>query len=365
MSETYFLFVGSLNRPAPYFAAANGTGLTVFRFDAETLEAKRLAEAQDIENPTFFSVSADGSAVYANSEVFGWKEGLVSAFSFDKATHALDYINMQPALGSITAQNLITRDRRHLLVVNYSMGDGGPDQSLVIYPFTDKMGLEPPIASVRQVGAGPNHERQERSHAHSIIEIGDNVFVVADLGCDTLTSYRLTEDSKLLRLYETRCAPGAGPRHMALHPRGHFLFVLNELNSTCASFSVDRESGRLSPINVVQAVPDADLGGNHCADIQISADGRFLYGSNRGHDSIAVFSVSPDTGELAPAGIFPCGGKTPRNLAISPSGRHVFCANQDSDRITIFERDAVTGGLRDTGRCIETGTPMCIKIAEA
>lgn len=359
MSEAYFLFTGSCNRPTPYFASANGDGLGVYRFDADTLEAERVAEYGEIDNPTFFSVRPDGTALYANSEVFGWKEGLVTAFSFDKASGALDYINMQPSLGSIAAQSIIARDGKHLLMVNYGMGEGGPDQSLAVFPFTDKKGFHPAVASRRQTGSGSDPVRQERSHAHSVMEIDNNVFVVADLGCDTLTSYRLT-DGKLVRLSETRCAPGAGPRHSVLHPNGRFLFVLNELNSTCASFSVEGNTGALAPINVVKALPDTT--GNHCSDIQISPDGRFLYGGNRGHDSISLFGISTD-GAVEFLSSTPAGGKTPRNLAISPSGRHLFCANQDSDRINIFERDAITGALRDTLRAIETGTPTCIKIA--
>lgn len=362
MSETYLLFVGSVTRPTPYFASANGPGISVFNFDPDTLESELLATETNIENPTFLSVTGDGRLVYANSEIFGWKEGLVTALSFDREQKSFDYLNMQAALGSITAQNLISSDGRHLMVVNYAMGEGGPDQALVAFPIGEQGNLGTPQTSVRQVGRGPDRERQERSHAHSVIEIDDNKFVLADLGCDTLTTYRL-DSGRLLRVTEAKCDNGSGPRHSALHPNGRFLFVLNELNSTCASFAIDKETGSLSPINTVAAVPDEQRHRNHCADIQISADGRYLYGSNRGHDSIAIFSVSEDNGHVTLLDFIGCGGKTPRNLAISPSGRHVFCANQDSDRISIFERDAVSGRLADTGRIIATGTPMCVKIA--
>ncbi len=365
MSGSYLLFVGSVTRPTPYFASSNGSGLSVFSFDPETLGTRLLAEDRSIENPTFLSVRPDTGSVYVNSEIFGWKEGLVTAFSFDRALGTLGYLNMQPSLGSIAAQNIITRDGKHLLVVNYAMGDGGPDQSLAAFPLLDGDKLGAPLASIRHVGSGPDQTRQERSHAHSVIEIGDDMFVVADLGCDTLTTYRFGGETGFVRLSETRCEAGAGPRHTTLHPSGRFLFALNELNSTCASFAIDRQTGKLSPVNVVPSVPEGQRADNHCADIQISPDGRFLYGSNRGHDSIAVFSVSQESGAVELAGLIGCGGRTPRNLAMSPSGRHVFCANQDSDRISIFERNSETGQLVDTGRFIETGTPMCVKIASA
>ncbi len=361
MSEAYFLFIGSCNRKTPYFASANGAGVSVYRFDEERLEATKVTEYSDIDNPTYLSVSADGKAVYANSEIFGWREGLVTALSFDSNSGALDYLNMQPARGSITAHNVVSRDGKKLMVINYGMGDGGPDQSLVAFPFTDEDGLYPPSASIRQIGRGTDTARQERSHAHSVVEISDNLFVVADLGCDTLTSYRL-EGDQLLRLSQTRCEAGAGPRHTALHPNGRFLYVLNELNSTCSSFAVDARSGALTPISSIKALSETH--GNHCSDIQISPDGRFFYGGNRGHDSISVFKTL-DNGEVELLSSIPCGGKTPRNLALSPSSRHLFCANQDSDRISVFERNAETGLLRDTGAFIETGTPTCIKTSAA
>lgn len=149
---------------------------------------------------------------------------------------------------------------------------------------------------------------------------------------------------------------------MALHPGGRFVFVMNELDSTVVSLALDEASGRLTEIDTKPAVPAAARDGNHCADIQISPDGRFLYGSNRGHDSVAVFSVDQQTGTLALVDHAPSGGATPRNLALTPSGRHLFSANQNADRISILARDAATGRLTDTGRFIDIGTPMCVKI---
>ena len=362
MSE-FLVFVGSLNREAPYFQGARGVGLSVFRFDDETLEATKLAETGEIDNPTFLSVDTDGSFVYANSEVSAWREGVVTAYRFDRRDATLAYINKQPALGSITAHNFITRDGSKLLVANYGMGEGGPDRSVVAFGIRDDGGLTSPLASVAHKGAGPNPDRQERAHAHSVTEtVGGGVAVVADLGIDRLVSYRIGPDGTLDRLAETALPPGAGPRHVALHPDGRYLFVMNELDSTVASLSLDGTSGALALIDVKPAVPAEAREHNYCADIQISPDGRFLYGSNRGHDSVAVFSIDQESGKLASEGFTPCGGATPRNLCLTPTGRHLFSANQNADRISIFSRDAQTGRLVDTGRAIEIGTPMCVKI---
>lgn len=363
MTGKMMLFVGSLNREAPYFQGARGKGLAVYLFDENMLETTLIAETDGVDNPTFLSVSSDGSRIYANSEVYLWREGLVTAFAFDAQAASLSHINMQPAQGSITAHNAITLDGSHLLVANYAMGTGGPDRSIVSFGIRDDGGLTAPLASRAHTGSGPNAERQERSHAHSITPAPNgSMAIVADLGLDALFTYRLGADGSLDEIARFQLAPGTGPRHAAFHPGGRFVCVMNELDSTIVSLSFDPENGTLSIIDAKRAVPMDACDHNHCADIQISRDGRFVYGSNRGHDSIAIFELDQASGMLSLVDFTPCGGATPRNLAISPSGRHLFSANQNADRISIFERDPATGRVTDTGRTIETGTPMCVRI---
>jgi len=188
--------------------------------------------------------------------------------------------------------------------------------------------------------------------------------VVADLGIDRLVSYRIGRDGGLAKLAESALAPGAGPRHLALHPNGRFVFVMNELDSTVVSMALEESTGKLSVLDVKPAAPAEARDSNHCADIQISPDGRFVYGSNRGHDSVVIMAIDQETGALSLLGYIPCGGATPRNLALTPSGGHLFSANQNADRISIFARDAGSGMLADTGRSIEIGTPMCVKIVQ-
>ncbi|CCV07158.1 conserved hypothetical protein [Mesorhizobium metallidurans STM 2683] len=363
MRNACLVFIGSLNREAPYFQGARGVGLSVHGFNEETLETRKLAETNDIDNPTFLSVTPDGARIYANSEVFTWREGTVSAYSFDRATATLSYLNKQPSLGSITAHNAITRDGTKLLVANYGMGEGGPDRAVAVYGFEENGALSAPLASVSHTGTGPNLARQERSHAHSVTEtIGGGTVVVADLGIDRLVSYHIEPDGRLSKLAESALPPGAGPRHLALHPNGRFVFVMNELDSTIVSMALDEDTGKLSIIDAKPAVPAEARDSNHCADIQIAPDGRFVYGSNRGHDSIVIMAVDQQTGALSLVDYVPCGGSTPRNLALTPSGGHLFSANQNADRISIFARGADSGMLTDTGRAIEIGTPMCVKM---
>ncbi|MBZ9738891.1 MULTISPECIES: lactonase family protein [unclassified Mesorhizobium] len=363
MRNASLVFVGSLNREAPYFQGARGVGLGVYSFDEETLETRKLAETNDVDNPTFLSVTPDGSRIYANSEVFAWREGTVSAYSFDRRSGRLAYLNKQPSLGSITAHNTITRDGTKLLVANYGMGEGGPDRAVAVYGFDGDGALSAPLAGVSHKGTGPNAARQERSHAHSVTEtIAGGVAIVADLGIDRLVSYRIEQDGNLTRLAESALPPGAGPRHLALHPNGRFVFVMNELDSTIISMAFDETIGKLSILDAKPAVPAEARNDNHCADIQISPDGRFVYGSNRGHDSVVVMAVDQETAGLSLVDYVPCGGATPRNLALTPSGGHLFSANQNADRISIFARDPGSGMLTDTGRVIEIGTPMCVRI---
>ncbi|MGV2099838.1 lactonase family protein [Rhizobium sp. 21-4511-3d] len=360
----HLLFIGTLNQPTSYFEGANGDGLSVHLFDDETLTAERLASAPQIVNPTFLSPTPDGSLVYANSEIEGWYEGLVTALSFESKAARLDHLNMQPSLGATTAHNAISRDGRHLFVVNYAMGAGGPDQALVAFGRRADGSLAPGRISAAQSGTGPNAARQERSHPHSVTEIAPNLLLVADLGTDRLTVYSL-ENGQLEKISETATRPGAGPRHVALHPSGRFVFVINELDSTVASYRIGAGGKSLEEIAVCPTVPDQAAAANHASDLQISSDGRFLYGANRGHDSIAVFAVDAETGRLSPMGQVPCGGRTPRNLAIAPQGSHLLCANQDGDVVSIFARDPETGALVDSGKTIRIGTPMCLRFARA
>ncbi|MEX2551879.1 MAG: lactonase family protein [Actinomycetota bacterium] len=363
MGRGTWLVVGSLNREAPYFQGARGPGLSVMSFDESKLSAETVAETSSIDNPTFLTVDEPSGCIYANSEVFGWHEGVVSAYRYDAAGQRLDYLNKQPTLGSIAAYNSLSRDRRHLFVANYAMGSGGPDQAVAVFGVDAVGRLSPPVASVAHAGRGPHPERQERNHAHCVLQAPESQLVlVADLGLDRIVGYRLEDGGGLTRIGETPTAPGSGPRHLAFHPQERLVLVSNELDSTVSSFSWD-DSGRLEHRATVAIVPDTFGGESHAADLHFSPDGAFAYASNRGHDSIAVLSVEAPSGALKLVEQAPSGGKTPRNLTLTPSGRHVLAANQNGDNITIFERNEGSGRLRDTGSRILIGTPVCVRVA--
>lgn len=361
MAEFLF-FVGTLNRDVP--AAQRGPGLCAFTFDEASLKVTKLAQAAGAENPSFLSVSADGSRVYANADVESWPEGTVSAYAFDRAAKVFTHINKQPTLGNCPVHNAVTRGGTKLLVANYAGAASAPDQALTVFGIRVDGGLTPPLGSAAQPGAGPDPERQARSHPHSVTEtIAGNVAIVADLGTDRLVSYRIAADGRLALLSEFAMNPGAGPRHLALHPSGGFVFVANELDSTVVALALDGGTGRLNAVDTQPGAPAGDYERNYPGDIHVSADGRFLYMSNRGPDSIAVFSIDGESGRLGLVEHVACGGSWPRNLALTPSGGHLFSANQRAGAITILARDAASGRLTDTGASIRLGTPMCVRFA--
>lgn len=367
MAASTIMVVGSLNRANPYFQGARGVGLSVYAFDETTAQTSLLQEAGGVDNPSFLSVTADGRHIYANSEVFGWAEGLVSAIALTAVPPRLRAINMQPALGSITAHSSFDATGRFLLVANYGMGlaeDEGPGQSVVVFPLRPDGGLAPAISSAAHRGCGPNTERQERAHAHCVRVTPDNRFaVVADLGLDALLAYPFdAETGQLGAPVRTDLTPGSGPRHFLFHPDGRIVLVVGELDSTVTALRYDAMTGVFESLDRISILPEG-AAENHSADIQLHPNGRFGYVSNRGHDSIALVAVDAESGRLTALGHTPCGGFCPRNLAFDPSGRFLAVANQNGDNITIFAVDAETGALCEAAPPLPIGTPMCIKFA--
>jgi 6-phosphogluconolactonase len=236
-----------------------------------------------------------------------------------------------------------------------------------VMPIRTDGGVGTPVTSRAHSGSGPNAQRQDRSHAHCIRTTPDNRHVVvADLGIDKLVTYRFDGNFGELTPGEVSyldLPPGSGPRHFVFHPSARFAYVINELEASITTLSFDQFSGSFQLLDVVPTLPADYREVSECADLQISTDGRFLYGSNRGHNSIAIHAVNQSTGRLMLVGHQSTLGETPRNFAIDPSGRYLVVANQNGDSLIVFRIDDVTGGLADTGERVEIGTPMCVKFA--
>ena len=362
-----FVFVGCLNRAAPYFAGVHGEGIVTLSFDEATGLLAPLAVARGIDNPTYLAVDPTRRMLYATSEVFGWNEGTVTAYAIDAAAGVLHYRNKQPTLGSITSYCSLDRAGRHLLVTNYchETADEYPRRQAALLPLRADGGLEHPASTIAYAGSGPVAERQSAPHAHCILPSPDNRFVlVADLGVDKLFSYALDAQASAFgaSAASSALAPGAGPRHLAFHPDGCFLYLVSELACTVTMFAYDAESGMLDSRQTISTLPTGTRGESHAADLQISPDGRFLYASNRSHDSIAMYAVDAGSGRLDLVACVPSGGRTPRSLAPDPSGRFLLVANQDSDTVTVFAVEAEAATLREAAR-FGIGTPMCVKFA--
>lgn len=372
MSDKALVFVGTLNRATPYFEGANGDGILVFLLDEQNGQLELQGTVKGIDNPTYLSLHPEKDCLYATSEVFGWNEGTVSAYRFDRSAGALTYLNKQPALGSLTAYSTVDRSGRYLLLANYahepwtedSLNVENPGKAAVVYPIADDGSLMPPISSVKHSGTGPDADRQERPHPHSAVPSLDNRFVVVpDLGIDQVVCYRFEEGHLVPpEGHFSVTLPGrSGPRHFVFSKDNKTAYVINELGSTVGHLRFDAAAGTFEIVEIVSTIPAGFTAENRCADLHLSSDERFLYGSNRGHDSIVIYAVDPQTRRLTVLDYAPTEGRTPRNFALSPSEKLVLAANQNGDSITVFRRDASTGLLSRANK-IDIGTPVCIKM---
>jgi 6-phosphogluconolactonase len=360
-------FVGTLNRPVAYFPAANGPGIGVFTYNEDSGAFTPLHQVGGVDNPAYLLLDAAGRTLYAASEVSGWHEGIVTAYRIDRASGALTYINKQATRGSITAHLSLHPSGHWLFVTNYRMGPDGarPPQAVVVFPVEADGGIGAPVASVAHSGHGPN-ARQEGPHPHCAVPSADGRHVVvADLGIDQLRVYRFDVGTGALAP-ATRplvaLPPGAGPRSLAFHPSGRFLFATYELGSAVAALAWDEASGGLDLIEATSTLPEGWTGASTCSDLALSPDGRFLYVANRGHDSIAVFAIDPASGRMHPLQHHPTSGATPRHITLDLTGRFLLVANQDGDAVVALVRDAASGTLSPSGQRAAIGTPMCVRL---
>jgi len=339
------------------YANVDSSGVYVCEFDESTGELSLLDSYGGLQNPTFLAVHAESRKLYAIHELAGAdgaKRGAVAAFDID-AAHRLSLLNIEETTPAPTCHIELDRSRACLMVASYHGGLVGVS----------------PIAPDGRVGpAGDLHRHegssvlpvQDRPRAHSTTVDRRNAFaVVCDLGADRIVAYRLdAAGGKLARVSDVAVAPGAGPRHFAFHPSNAYGYVINELNATITAFAYDETTGGLREIQTLPTLPPNYEGDNACADIHLSPDGRFLYGSNRGHDSIVVFRVEAD-GRLSPLGHTSVSGKHPRNFALSPDGAFLLAANRDTDDVVVFRRDADTGALSEPVHRLSVSKPVCVK----
>jgi 6-phosphogluconolactonase len=355
-SDDQLLYVGT------YTKADRREGIYLVRMNRQSGKLRRVGALDAGENPSFLAIHPNGRILYAVNEVEkynGKASGAVSAFAIARDTGALTRRNVQPSEGGAPCYASVDRSGRVVLVANYTGG------SVALLPIKSDGSLATAASVEHHAGTGPNKERQEAPHAHSIIADPTNRFVLsADLGADRVFVYRLDLDGKSLRHVEGGdgvMRAGAGPRHLAFHTTLPLVFVTNELDSTVATLRFDAENGKLSPLDARSTLPVGWKGTNYPADIHVAPSGRTLYVSNRGHNSIAVFSVAPVTGALALKQVVSTGGDWPRNFSLDPTGRWLLVANQQSDSVVVFARDQESGRLTPTRQRIAIPSPACLR----
>lgn len=352
-----FVYVGAYTTPPQGQAA----GIAVFRLDPASGALTHAQTVADVANPSFLALDPREHYLFAVNEL---EEGAVSAFARDPDTGGLTFLNRQPAHGAAPCHLSVDPAGRFVLVANYGGG------SLAVLPIERDGSLGAATDVVRHAGASVHPRRQAGPHAHMVaMDPAGQRVLAADLGLDQILVYRL--DGATGRLVAdvgappARAHPGAGPRHFAFSPDDRYVYVVNELDSTLTAFAYDAARGALRALQTVPTLPDGFRGENSCAEVAVAPSGRFVYGSNRGHDSIAIFAIDAATGRLTAAGHEATRGRTPRGFGIDPTGAWLLAANQASDTIVSFRLDPATGQLEATGQATETPSPVCVVFSRA
>jgi len=353
--KNYLVFAGT------YTTKTASKGIYAFRYDAHSGRLTPIGVAAETPDPSWVAVHPSGKFLYAVNEA--GKNSMVSAFALDAKSGKLTLLNQLPALGEDPCYLSFDKTGKFVLIANYSSGN------VVVFPIAADGKLGAATANVRDQGMlGPNKERQEGPHAHWIeTSAGNRYAYVSDLGLDKVLIYKfdaasgklMNADPQQQDAFSATLPPGAGPRHVAFSRKGNFMYVLGEIQSSVTVFSNDaREKYRA--IQTVSALPKSFSGRNDAAEIALHPNGKFLYTSNRGHESIALFHVDPGTGKLTAAGDFSIQGKEPRHFAIDPSGNFLLAEDQLSDKVVTFGIDLKTGALTPTGDSVEVPSPVCI-----
>jgi 6-phosphogluconolactonase len=358
-----FVYVGTYTAPntAPGgLVPSTAKGVYVFKMDGRT-GALSLLQIFEVENPSWVAVDANATHLYATSEVTSWKgasnTGGITAFAINAATGNLTAINDQPTGGSIPAHVIVDPSGKFAVVANYI------GANWTVLPIRSGGGLGPVSGTFTATGHGPNPARQEAPHPHETIFDPAGVFAFGpDLGTDRVWSWTLNTTSGTLvpnsNLDHAQVASGSGPRHMSFHPSGKFVYVIDEMVSSITAFSYDATHGTFIWLQTVSTLPPDFTGTSSCAEIIVHPSGKFVYGSNRGHDSIVGFRIDQATGKLSLIGWTSTQGGFPRGFGIEPSGRLMLVGDQNSDKVVPFRINQTSGRLHPTGAVTRTPVPV-------
>lgn len=353
--NTMLVYIGTYTGP-------HSKGIYVSRFDARTGSLSVPELAAETKNPTFLALHPNRRFLYAVGEMSsfaGQPGGAVSAFSIDAKTGRLTLLNQQSSRGAGPCHLALDSKGKCLLAANYGSG------SIIALPVEADGKLAEAKTFIQHEGSSINAKRQAGPHAHFIMADPANRFALTcDLGLDKVLVYRLDPGKALLAVNDppsVSITASSGPRHLAFHPNGRFVYLINEMASTLTALSYDSKRGALQELQTVSTLPEDFHGASTGAEVQVHPSGKFVYASNRGHDSIAVFATDAKTGKLTFVEHQPTGGKTPRHFALDPSGNWLLAENQGSDNIVVFSVDPKSGRLAPTGHTIEVGAPVCVQ----
>jgi 6-phosphogluconolactonase len=346
-NDNYYLYIGTYTR-------ATSEGIYVYQFNSKTGDLKPISITKGT-NPSFLAISPDQHFLFS---LAGNKADSVKAYNIEKPSHQLKLINAQSLAESFGACHLeVDKTGRWLIVGNYLSG------SISVLPIRSDGMIDAVTQTIKHEGKSIDSVRQQSPHVHSInIAPNNKDIFVPDLGTDKIMTYNLNAETGKLTSAQvpfTSAQPGSGPRHFVFHPNGKFAYVIQEMSATITGFNY--KGSVLKSFQTVENLPADYTGRKWAADIHISPDGKFLYGSNRSHESLVIFSVDKKTGKLTFVGRESVHGKTPRNFAIDPTGNFIVVANQDSDNITIYKRNKSTGKLTYINKEIKISQPVCLK----
>jgi 6-phosphogluconolactonase len=360
-SDEYFVYIGTYTEDG-----SSSKGIYVYRFNSKTQKLTSIGLAAPAINPSFLAIDPDHRFLYAVNEVGnyqGKKSGAVSAFAIDPSTGKLKLLNQVPTGGADPCYISVDASGKFVLVANYTGG------SIAVFPILKDGRLGDASAFIQHTGHGTNPQRQEGPHAHSIDLSPDNRFaIVDDLGLDETFVYKFDPANGSLALEQdagAKADTGAGPRHFTFGADGRFAYVLSEMSSTICVLSYQASDGVLKRLQTISTLPKDFKGHNDAAEIQMHPSGKFLYASNRGHDSIAVFKVDPSKGTLSLTEYTATKGSSPRNFTVDPTGSLLLVGNEKSDNIVVFRINRTTGRLTPTGAVLEIPQPVCIRFMAA
>ena len=361
------VYVGTYSEPILFgtgqVVQGRGKGIYAYRFDAASGALKLASITEGVRNASYLAFDAKRKFLYCVNEFKeydGKPSGAVSAYRIDDESGALTWLNTVASHGTDPCHLMVDRSGRCVIVANFASG------SVAVLPIAADGSLHEASCVIQHAGSSVDPRRQKGPHAHAVeIDASNRTVFVPDLGCDRVFIYGLDAERGVLSPNPdqpaVKMATGAGPRQLVMHPNGRFAYLINELNSTMTAYAYDAARSMLTSLQTLPTLPDDFTGESSCAEVQVAPSGRFLYGSNRGHDSIVIYALDPARGTMTLVGHESTRGAIPRNFTLSPNGLFLAAANQDSNNVVMFRVDPEKGTLAPTGSVVEAGTPICVK----